>query len=270
MRRMMICKTCGAEIAKSANTCPHCGAKQHQGVYAVCTLIAVFTFLYFVFKIVDVINSPSEPSAQDPAEPSIEISAVDLWGEYCKNEVAADDAYKGKYLKLTGTIEDISADMLTDDPCIVLSSGDSLGLYGIQCFFTDDEGRDAIGQLEDGQEITIIGKCTGRNIVIQLTACKLPEKQSENLTLGPGTYVVGEDIPAGKYDCVAASGFGVLRGEIASAGEAGFVQTMGNVSSSVGEDTVSVDGTSSYSNLLLQDGDTIYIEMSLSVEFIQK
>lgn len=97
-----------------------------------------------------------------------------------------------------------------------------------------------------------------------------PVEQSENLTLGPGTYVVGEDIPSGKYDCVAASGFGVLRGEVASAGEAGFVQTMGNVSSSVGDDTVSVDAASSYSNLLLQDGDTIYIEMSLSVEFIQK
>lgn len=94
--------------------------------------------------------------------------------------------------------------------------------------------------------------------------------EDEYLILGPGTYVVGEDIPAGKYDCIAASGFGVLRGEVASAGEAGFVQTMGNVSSSVGDETVSVDGASSYSNLLLQDGDTIYIEMNLSVEFIQK
>ena len=173
MRKMMICKTCGSEIAKSANTCPYCGAKQHQVVYTVCMLIFLAAIFGITYTIYDAINNPSEPTEQQLTEPPIEISAVDLWDEYCKNEVSADDAYKGKYLKLTGTIEDISADMLTDDPCIVLSSGDSLGLYGIQCFFTDEESRDAIGQLEDGQEITIIGKCTGRNIVVQLTTCKL-------------------------------------------------------------------------------------------------
>lgn len=96
------------------------------------------------------------------------------------------------------------------------------------------------------------------------------DDENTNLVLGPGTYVVGEDIPAGKYDCIAESGFGVLRGDIASAGSAGFVQTMGNATSSVGEYSATVEGASSYSNLTLEDGDTIYIEMSLNVEFVQK
>lgn len=90
------------------------------------------------------------------------------------------------------------------------------------------------------------------------------------IVLGPGTYVVGEDIDAGKYDCVAISGFGVLRGEVASAGPAGFVQTMGDSTVTIGEDTAGVKGSTSYNNLTLANGDVIYIEMSLNVEFVKK
>lgn len=96
------------------------------------------------------------------------------------------------------------------------------------------------------------------------------EPETSNLVLGPGTYQVGIDIPAGKYDCIANSGFGVLRGEVASAGPAGFVQTMGNQSASIGDVSAGVEAASSYSNLTLADGDTIYVEMSLNVEFVPK
>lgn len=37
------CKSCGADIAKSASVCPSCGAKQHQAVKAICiVLVAIF------------------------------------------------------------------------------------------------------------------------------------------------------------------------------------------------------------------------------------
>ena len=88
--------------------------------------------------------------------------------------------------------------------------------------------------------------------------------------LGPGTYKVGTDIPAGKYDCFANSGLGVFRGEVASLGSVGFAQTMGESSISIGDTYASVVCASSYSNLTLADGDTIYIEMSLNVEFVPK
>lgn len=96
------------------------------------------------------------------------------------------------------------------------------------------------------------------------------EPETSNLVLGPGTYQVGIDIPSGKYDCIAHSGFGVLRGDVASAGPAGFVQTMGSSSASIGGVSAGVEAASSYSNLTLADGDTIYIEMSLNVEFVPK
>lgn len=104
----------------------------------------------------------------------------------------------------------------------------------------------------------------------QNPATVTPGSVESDSAFGPGTYVVGKDIDAGTYDCVAVSGIGVLRGDVAAFGEQGFVQTMGSVSASVGEDAVSIDGVESYSNLTLTDGDVIYIELSLKVEFVPK
>lgn len=96
------------------------------------------------------------------------------------------------------------------------------------------------------------------------------QEVKESFILGPGTYKVGTDIPAGKYDCFANSGLGVFRGEVASLDPVGFAQTMGESSISMGDAYASVVCASSYSNLTLAYGDTIYIEMSLNVEFVPK
>lgn len=89
-----------------------------------------------------------------------------------------------------------------------------------------------------------------------------------NLIFGPGTYTVGTDIPAGTYDCVAVSGFGVLRGDVASLGNVGFVQTMGTATSEIGNYSANVSASNSYSNLKVENGDVLYIEMTLNVKFV--
>lgn len=43
MAKLVKCKTCGAEIAKSAKVCPKCGAKQHVGALSACSIIIVIT-----------------------------------------------------------------------------------------------------------------------------------------------------------------------------------------------------------------------------------
>ena len=189
--KLTSCKTCGAEIAKTAKICPQCGAKQHQGTYAVCAVVIVVCALLCVFAIfVGSDNTPGKNNVQEYGHPAT--------SETENNDHAATD-------------------ILTD------SNGD-------------------------------------------FTAAA----ENENLILGPGTYTVGQDIDAGKYDCIAVSGFGVLRGEIASADSVGFTQTMGSVSSSIGGSSASIEGSESYRNLVLADGDVIYIDMSLNVEFIKK
>ncbi len=186
------CKTCGGEVAKNANVCPHCGAKQNTWVYAVCGVIlavGVFVGVLAVREDLSKTKSPdramstNEPPGQSQAvetpaepeeEPPVPILATYLWSQYEENSVNADNLYKDKKLAVTGKIKDISQDILTENPCVVLDSGDSLGVYGIQCFFPDDEStRAAVAALRDGENVTIVGECIGISVVVQLTGCQL-------------------------------------------------------------------------------------------------
>ena len=59
--KMVTCKTCGKQIAKTAKRCPYCGARQHQGALTACCLIVVFA----VIAIFYVMTSGSEDTAQN-------------------------------------------------------------------------------------------------------------------------------------------------------------------------------------------------------------
>lgn len=48
MAKMVNCKSCGEEIAKSAKTCPHCGAKQKKPVGLVVVLLIVVVVIIVV------------------------------------------------------------------------------------------------------------------------------------------------------------------------------------------------------------------------------
>lgn len=85
-------------------------------------------------------------------------------------------------------------------------------------------------------------------------------------TLATGQYVVGEDIPAGKYDCKAMVGSGNFQGNVAALGG-----TYGlNEILAVEGDPVWGDGRSTFSNLRLAVGDVIDISGNLQVEFTAK
>lgn len=53
MSKIVKCKTCGAEIAKTANRCPNCGAQQHIAALTAVYLISFATIagvLYIIFS----------------------------------------------------------------------------------------------------------------------------------------------------------------------------------------------------------------------------
>ena len=187
MKKLVKCKSCGADIAKSANRCPNCGAKQKKHIFLITLLIVLFCI-----AIIAVLGSSSETEPADkPAQPGenseevnsgadlsgdeeseiIEITAKELWGAYDENKVSADELYKDKVLAVTGTISDITQDVLTKNPCVVLETGNIV--YPVQCFFDgSEESKDAVAQLADGQEITIVGTCEGTPIMqVQLNNC---------------------------------------------------------------------------------------------------
>lgn len=49
--KIVTCKTCGKQIAKTAQRCPYCGARQHQGALTACYLIVIFTIIAIFYII---------------------------------------------------------------------------------------------------------------------------------------------------------------------------------------------------------------------------
>lgn len=189
--KMMYCKTCGANIAVSAKSCPYCGArnnvplmKRNPAAGAVLLVLVCCIPLYvMIFMKVTGNNTSTDQPAQQVSsvqanEPSpIAISATELYAAYTENEVNADNQYKSKTLSVTGVVSNIGKDAITDAPCVSLESGSQFGLQPIQCFFPkSDEHSEVIAALTNGQTVTITGKCTGPFVVsVQLSECSISE-----------------------------------------------------------------------------------------------
>lgn len=176
------CKKCGNALAKNAKRCPNCGAIPHLGIQIfglVLMVILVFLMAIAIFSN-DTEYTPGTPSTSPVARESnapeaIEIDAADLWAAYDENELNADGQYKNKVLSVTGTVSEITRDLLTDTPCILLKANDSIGIYSIQCYFSDKSEYDAVASVKDGDEITITGKCSGKTINVILRNCSIAE-----------------------------------------------------------------------------------------------
>lgn len=191
MRKIVNCKVCGGEVAKNARMCPHCGTRnpgmttqQTVGIIVaviICSFIVCLPILTEGSKPNSAPESSnagstvSAPKQEEPKEEVIAIAATDLGDAYRANQVNADNLYKDKTLSITGTVTNIGKDALSDAPCVSLSSGSPYNLQPVQCFFPkSEENSAAIAALQNGQEITIVGKCQGISLVnLQISKCSL-------------------------------------------------------------------------------------------------
>ena len=181
--KMVKCKSCGADITRSANVCPNCGAKQHQAANAIAAIAVVVMFAAIFFALRGGMSNnqnafplPSSNQVVEKPKAEVNVTSITLWHAYAENMVDADNSYKDKTIAVTGKIVDISQDALTNAPMVALTSGKSLDLQPVQCFFPKDtDQNERLAALKDGQEITIIGVCTGMALVhVQISDCYLP------------------------------------------------------------------------------------------------
>lgn len=183
-QKMINCKTCGVEIAKSAKACPHCGAKNkvlHPVRGAIAGIVALFCCIIIISAMIGSGESSADTTSgngsasqiESKEEPFIEISAHDLWTAYDENEVSADNLYKSEILHVTGTVSEIGKDIIAETPYVLLKAGDTYGIYSVQCYFYDSEEQSVLASLKDGDTVTIAGKCKGRTINVTLSDCSL-------------------------------------------------------------------------------------------------
>jgi RNA polymerase subunit RPABC4/transcription elongation factor Spt4 len=153
--KMIVCGGCGKWFAKSAKTCPNCGKKNRR-------LFGQIMLILIGITIVIAIASGLGGGSEAQKVKAIEISPAKLYVAYEENEVKADSLYKGKTVRITGVINDIGKDILTDEPYITFA-GDEYGFTGIQIYFNRAE-RGKIVNLSKGRTVTIVGKCDGKLI----------------------------------------------------------------------------------------------------------
>lgn len=99
MAKLVKCKTCGAEIAKTAKTCPKCGAKQHTVALSLCAVIIVITIIACIGviagggddsepkKVVDSTSTPTQSQGDDGSTPEPEKTTFGVGEQVSLNDV---------------------------------------------------------------------------------------------------------------------------------------------------------------------------------------
>lgn len=112
-------------------------------------------------------ENPDATPENKPATASVTISADDLSARYEENEVAADRAYKGRRVAVSGTIDRVGKDIL--NTMYVVLEGSRLD---VQCMF-GDEYETALANLSKGQRVTLVGEVQGKMMNVILRDCAL-------------------------------------------------------------------------------------------------
>ena len=109
-------------------------------------------------------HSVSEKAEKDKKEfddqKAMEVTAEALIADYSKNEVAGDQKYKGKKLKVTGSIKSIDSG-INDEPVVHLGSTTELQFETVM---VEDLDKSAAAKLEKGSTITVVCKGDGEFI----------------------------------------------------------------------------------------------------------
>ncbi len=160
MSKMINCKSCGAEIASSAKSCPKCGAKNKKPIWKRWWVwILAVIILFVAISSVGANNSSSSTDIDDPAiqEPInyIGVSVADMMDMLNTNALKAENTYNGQYLEITGRLNVIDS----DGSYISLYGGD-FDFIGVQCYVKNDEQLNFVMDMVIGDTYTVRVKIT--------------------------------------------------------------------------------------------------------------
>jgi len=104
------------------------------------------------------VSQPVPQLVKNTKAPVAELSASQLRSEYMANEVAADKAYKGKWIKVSGKVGSVTKEVLDKEPSILLNAGATIleEMPQVRVYLYD---TNQLGDIKKGQKITVIGKC---------------------------------------------------------------------------------------------------------------
>lgn len=178
VKSMVICRHCGAKIAKTAKVCPKCGGKNKKPIYKRWWFIVLAVFLGISIigslgggdgtETADTSGTNNTVSAnvsedqqtQETQEPEITYtvySVAELVNDLGTNALKASEKYKNQYVELTGRLDSID------------SNGAHISVYpgvemyefqGVTCYIKTPEQKTAVMDMEIGDTVVVKGKIT--------------------------------------------------------------------------------------------------------------
>lgn len=177
--KMTTCRACGAELAKSAKACPHCGAKNKKPVYK------KWWFWLLIVLVIGTAASGGEDTAESAASAiSVEAEKSDapktdaeektgaaeaepityahydvteLFDALEDNALKAEKTFQKQHVELEGYVSNIDSDgsyisigAAPDDYTYFLSS--------VQCYIKSEEQLEQVMEISVGDPIVIRGK----------------------------------------------------------------------------------------------------------------
>jgi len=181
---LMKCKECGTDVAKSAKTCPKCGAPVPKGVGTGCLTVIVGVLIFGgVMKalsgqsasttVVANVAAPATatPAAAPPSDP-LQAKLPELLSVYKDNELQGDTRFKGQWLQTTGVISDVTRDAF-NAAHLKLGTGALYENPMLDCLLVEKD-RAKAAQLHKGDKATVVGKVTGMVIMsVVVSDCEI-------------------------------------------------------------------------------------------------
>ena len=168
-KKMVSCRTCGADIAKSAKVCPSCGAKNKKPIYkrwwlwvlVVLLVIGMFGGSGDGEQVEASAPSQNDPKPTAPVEPTpepvieyTEYTVKQLVDDLRSNALKAEQTYQDQYVELTGELQVIDS----DGKYISLIPNGEFAIDGVQCFIKGDEQKTAVLKMSVGDTVVVRGK----------------------------------------------------------------------------------------------------------------
>jgi hypothetical protein len=165
------CRECRKEVSDEAKTCPHCGTTLKRGTSWAFVLLAMFVGCGACVSIFR--SGGGAPPVAAPVSPAVGAPVELRWlvESYDSNEVASDMEYKGRRIRVSGTVVDIAKD-ITDDAYIIV--GPRAKFRAVQCLFERGDTAQA-ARLRKGQAITVDGDVSGLMMNVLLRRCAVVE-----------------------------------------------------------------------------------------------
>jgi hypothetical protein len=154
------------------------------GCIGVCGLGAIIGAIVFV-----VIRWPSNgspfPTGPKYQQADLTVSAESLFTAYCESVAVADRTYNGKILEVSGTVASRGRDQAGEyiifavvrphaagpvrltDVYSRIAEASASGVQGVRCYVSA-----GVSSLENGQALTIRGRCVGMPLDVELRDCE--------------------------------------------------------------------------------------------------